>query len=288
MATLTAALGAYALRPEPAAAPVQPARAMTVQDVLDLIIAAIPGAPQPNSVDTVKAGDPSQEVTGIATTFLATSAVIQRAAEQGANLVISHEPTFYNHLDQVDWLQGDPVYQAKRRLLDQHNMVVWRFHDYWHLHRPDGITMGALKMLGWEGYARPEELNLCVISPTPLAGLAGFFKDKFGTRTVRTIGDPTMPCARVGLLLGAWGGQRQIEFLGRDDVDVLVCGEVREWETTEYVRDANQAGLKKGLIVVGHALSEEPGMAWLVEWLRPRVPGVAVLHIPAEDPFTYL
>ena len=71
-------------------------------------------------------------------------------------------------------------------------------------------------------------------------------------------------------------------------MEVLVCGEVREWETTEYVRDAVQAGFKKGLIVVGHALSEEPGMEGLVSWLQPRVPDVPVTHVPAGDPFRYV
>lgn len=286
LAALTAAVGAFSLRPAYGRA--RPAKPMTIQDVIDLIIAAVPGAPQEGSVDTVKSGDPSQPVTGIVTTFLATFQVIEAAIARGANLIVTHEPTFYNHLDEVDWLEGDPVYEAKRRLLEEHNIVVWRFHDYWHLHRPDGITMGALEKLGWEAYASPDDVNLCVIPPTPLADLALFLKDTFGAHTARVMGDPAMTCARVGLLLGAWGGRRQIEFLGRDDVEVLVCGEVREWETTEYVRDAAKAGLNKGLIVVGHALSEEPGMEWLVPWLQPRVPDIPVTHIPAGDPFRYV
>ena len=36
----------------------------------------------------------------------------------------------------------------------------------------------------------------------------------------------------------------------------------------------------KALIVTGHAPSEEAGMAYLAEWLRERVPGVPVAHIP--------
>ncbi len=288
LTALTAAVGAYAVWPLAARGKNTTPGAMTIQEVIDLIIDAIPGAPQEGSVDTVKAGDPSQSVTGIVTTFLATAKVIQTARERGANLIITHEPTFYHHLDEVDWLQGDPVYTAKRRLLEEHNLVVWRFHDYWHLHRPDGITTGALKKLGWQAYASPDELNLCLIPPTPLAELALFLKETFGSPMVRVMGDPAMTCRRVGLLLGAWGGRRQIQFLGRDDVEVLVCGEVREWETTEYVRDAAQAGREKGLIVVGHALSEEPGMEWLVPWLQPRVPDVPVTHVPAGDPFRYV
>src|SRR4051794_16001717 len=51
------------------------------------------------TVDTIKAGSPETPVTGIATTFMATFDVLQRAAAAGKNLVITHEPTFYSHED---------------------------------------------------------------------------------------------------------------------------------------------------------------------------------------------
>src|SRR6516162_5408948 len=57
-----------------------------------------PALPQ-NTVDTIKAGDASTRVTGIVTTFLDTMDVLREANRLGANLVITHEPTFYNHLD---------------------------------------------------------------------------------------------------------------------------------------------------------------------------------------------
>ena len=58
------------------------------------------------------------------------------------------------------------------------------------------------------------------------------------------------------------------------NVDVIVAGEVREWETVEYVRDKVFAGEKKGLILVGRVVSEEPGMAICADWLKTFVPEV--------------
>ena len=242
--------------------------------------------PQDSTVDTVKFGDPNQEVRGIATTFLATNEVIWNAANTGANLLITHEPTFYNHLDNTDWLAEDPVYLAKRDLLEKLGMVVWRFHDHWHARNPDGISIGVLKHLGWEAYARPENSRICDITPTPLSSLAVFMKRRFGAQRVRVMGPPEMMCSKVGLVVGAAGGEFQISAL--KDVDVLVVGEVREWETTEYVRDGALANMHRGLISVGHALSEEPGMKYLADWLSPRVPEVKVRFIPTGDPFRYI
>ena len=79
---------------------------ITIQQAIDTIIAAVPGGPPPDTVDTVKIGDPTQPLTGIVTTFLATVEVIEQAAQLGANLIITHEPIFYNHRDETDWLAG--------------------------------------------------------------------------------------------------------------------------------------------------------------------------------------
>jgi len=260
----------------------------TIQNVIDTIIESIPGAPREDTVDTVKSGDPSQPVTGIVTTFIATCQVIERAIELGANLIITHEPTYYTHRDEVAWLEGNPVYAFKRDLLERNGIVVWRFHDYWHMHRPDGITTGVLKQLGWASYADPDQRARCTIPATSLSELVATIKERLGIEAVRVAGDPSMICRHVALLVGAVPGEMQVEVLGQEGVDVLVCGETQEWTACEYVRDAACSGVHKALIVLGHANSEEPGMNWLVAWLRPRFPGLAIAHVPAGDPFRYV
>lgn len=260
---------------------------LTIQDVINLIMEEIPGAPWEPTVDTVKSGDVTQPVRAVLTTFLATQRTIDYAARHGVNLIITHEPTYYNHLDETSWLENNPVYQKKRKTLEDNGIVVWRFHDYWHAHRPDGVATGVLKRLGWEAYAQPDQSQICQIPSVPLGELSRFMKDRFGAERIRVMGSADMPCSRVGLLVGAASGQRQIEMLS--EVDVLVVGEVREWETTEYVRDANWQGDRQmGLIVIGHALSEEPGMEWLAEWLTPRLPGTIVVHQESGDPFYFV
>src|SRR3984957_15254212 len=54
---------------------------------------------QGKTLDTFKAGDPYTKFTGLAVTMMAPFDVLQRAAASNANLIITHEPTFYNHLD---------------------------------------------------------------------------------------------------------------------------------------------------------------------------------------------
>ena len=68
-------------------------------------------------------------------------------------------------------------------------------------------------------------------------------------------------------------------------VDTLLVGEVREWETVEYVRDVVDLGGKKSLIYVGRTVSEDPGMKVCAEWLKTLVPEVRSTWCSAGDPY---
>jgi putative NIF3 family GTP cyclohydrolase 1 type 2 len=89
-------------------------------------------------------------------------------------------------------------------------------------------------------------------------------------------------------LPGAWAGQNQIKRIDTDAPDVLIVGELHEWETAEYIRDARLLGSKTSLVVLGHSVSEEPGMEYLVEWLQPKLEGLKVTHIASNNPFTWV
>ena len=258
---------------------------MTVQQVIDVILKEIPGAPFPKTVDTIKSGDGQKVVTGIVTTMFATVDVIRRTASLGANFIIAHEPTYYNHLDDTAWLDGDPVYQFKSDLLKKNGIVVWRFHDYWHTHRPDGVLMGVLEKMGWKSYYNKDNPPMISHPGMTLQEIVTQAKKGLGIRQVRIIGDSKQVCKRIALVPGAAGGTMQIKLLQKEKPDVLIVGEVHEWETAEYVRDARAMGMSTSLIVLGHAESEEPGMEWLVPWLQPKVGGLKVTHVASHNPF---
>ena len=259
---------------------------MTIRQAMDRILADIPGAPFTTTVDTVKSGNPEQPLKGIVTTMFATNEVITGAIKQGANFIIAHEPTFYNHLDEVDWLEGDKVYAFKKSLLEGHGIVVWRFHDYWHSFRPDGILMGVLTSMGWDKYYNAGAPEIVTVPEITLGEIVAKAKKAMGIDKMKMIGDLSAKCQRIVVMPGAAGGRRQISDIRKYQPDVLICGELNEWETSEYVRDARYQGQKVSLLVLGHAVSEEPGMEALVPWLNARLPGVPVKHIASGDALT--
>ncbi|MGK2861936.1 MAG: Nif3-like dinuclear metal center hexameric protein, partial [Chitinophagaceae bacterium] len=113
-------------------------------------------------------------------------------------------------------------------------------------------------------------------------------KKRMGIDTVRYIGNLDETCSKILLMPGAAGGRRQIESMSKEQPDTLICGEIQEWETAEYVRDASAAGQKLSLIILGHIASEEPGSEYMADWLRKKMPGIRVDHLPAGNSLSFL
>lgn len=260
---------------------------LTVQQVIDIILKEGRLSPLNETVDTIKYGQASQAVSGIVTTMFPTIAVIEEAAKRNANFIIAHEPSFYNHRDDTEWVKNNSILQQKQQLLEKHKMVIWRFHDYCHSLKPDAVSYGVAKKAGWLSYYKTGQVML-TIPPISLKQLVQHLKSSLGIDHLRIIGNAEQRCERIALLPGAWGGQRQVSIAEAEKPDVLVVGEVSEWETAEYIRDANLLGKKIALIVLGHSVSEEPGMEWLVDWLQPKLDGTKITHVPSGNPFTWL
>jgi putative NIF3 family GTP cyclohydrolase 1 type 2 len=260
---------------------------LTARDVVAQIRQhiGVPWADQ--TVDTFKDGDSTTTVTGIAVTMMATLDVLQRAAAAGANLVITHEPTFYDHFDRIDVLERerDAVTAAKRAFIRDHRMVVVRMHDHWHRRHPDGIAIGMARALQWEQYRDSASEYRFTLPATSLGALAATIRQRLHSPTLRVVGDSNQRVSRIAFVPGAAGFELQRHAIQPGDVDVLVIGEAREWETVEYVADAVSAGQKKGMIIIGHIPSEQAGMDEFARWLRTFVKDVPVSFVPAADPF---
>jgi putative NIF3 family GTP cyclohydrolase 1 type 2 len=263
-------------------------KVLTARQVIERVQAHV-GVPwRSDTVDTFKAGNPDAPVTGIAVTMMATLDVLKRAAASGNNLIITHEPTFFNHLDKPDDLaegENDPVLAEKRAFIEKHGLIIWRFHDHWHARKPDGIQAGMVHALGWEKFQDPANEHLFTLPRTTLAELVAAIRVRLGIRAMRVVGDSGMEVTRVAMSPGAAGFGRETRTLEMKDVEVLVVGETREWETVEYVADAVSEGKHKALIILGHIPSEQAGMEECARWLKGFITEVPVNFVPSLEPF---
>src|SRR6478736_3461791 len=128
----------------------QSASTPTAAQLIEIIIKNTGASVDPKTVDVIKEGNPETSVTGIVTCMFATMDVLKKAVEKKCNLIIVHEPIYYNHLDKTEKFQNDSVFLVKKKYINDHNLVIWRFHDYIHRIQPDGVITGEAEKLGWE------------------------------------------------------------------------------------------------------------------------------------------
>lgn len=234
--------------------------------------------------DTYKAGGPDTEITGIATTFMATFDAIQRAVAAGCNMIIPHEDTFWNDRDDVKDPSADPLYDTKVAFCRKHSVAIFRMHDSMHGQRPDFTYVGLARTLGFDS-ARETAPNShrYTLPETTLGALATELKQRTQAKALRVVGNPEAKVSRVQLGVGYATPPVSGE------IDVVVSGELQETDGTfdspAYVLDAVSLGIAKGWIMLGHAISEEPGMEDLAEWIRGFVKEVPVRFIRAGEPF---
>ncbi len=255
--------------------------ALTAQEVVDRIKKSVGVEWKPDTVDTFKAGDPALVVKGVVTTGMATMDVLKQAVTAGANLVITAEPTFYSR---ADIATPDPVCAAKSDFINKNGLVIWRFSDHWRLRKPDPLVQGLADVLGWSTLRAADDPTRVSIPSITLGALASRVKKTLNARGgIRVIGDPETKVERVALLPGATPLRASLDTL--PGVDAIVAGEVREWESVEYARDTVTAGSKKGLILLGRVLSEDPGMNVCAQWIRKVVPQLTTTWIRVGDPY---
>jgi putative NIF3 family GTP cyclohydrolase 1 type 2 len=257
----------------------------TAEQVIATILKKTGNNPLPNTVDVFKEGDPQTPVTGIITCMFATMEVLKQAVDKKCNLIIVHEPLYYNHLDETKTLQNDPVFLEKKHFINEHKLVIWRFHDNIHMMRPDGIETGMILKLGWKDYVVKGTTNQFVLPEMTLQDLLKNLKQVFPKNAFYVVGNPEMKLTKVRYAAGAPGSARHISLLEDKNVDVVVAGEAQQWETYEYMRDAVDQGRKKAIIFLGHINSEEAGMDYCATWLKGFITNIPVYFVECGPSF---
>lgn len=258
---------------------------MTGREIVELIKQHVGVAWNDKSYrDTFKLGNPDSTVKGIATTVMTTFDVLQRANRAGLNMVITHEDTFWNDRDETKDLTSNPLYKMKTEYVLKNDMIVWRIHDHMHAMHPDFTVAGSLRSVGVKGGEDATiRARVYTIPETTLGEFASQVKRLTGSRAFRCVGDPKARVSKI--LLGPGYATPRMTA----EADVVIGGEQQEadgrFDDAEYVADAASLGMPKGLIMLGHVVSEQPGMEDLAKWIQTFIKGIPIRLIPAEEPF---
>jgi putative NIF3 family GTP cyclohydrolase 1 type 2 len=274
--------------------------AITAQAVVERIRQKVGPGWKDTPADGFFAGNRDIEVKGVVTTFAPSLDVLRKAVAGGKNMIISRESPFWARPVAPGRGGGrgavsmdkDPIYQAKLQYIASNNLVVYRFFENWNARQPDAQLQGLAKALGWEKYYKPSggvpwgtNNGFFEIPPATLKATAQNIKKTLKMKSIRCGGDPDIRVTKAALSHGMYWFTDLQKLLAEPGVDLVVLGEPQwENELSLYNFDLHAAGIKKGMIVLGQQVSEEPGSGEMAAWLKTFVSEVPVEWIPAGEP----
>ena len=240
-------------------------------------------------------GSENDKVEGILVTWMATCEALRAAIDQKLNLVICHEPPFFDEVEQrplYRWTSepdekpsegiGHPN-RLRREILEEvgSELTLLQIHyglDRLCIYEDFARIIGLGPAVGGGGY----ETVFALPQGLTIGGLAKKIAEKLNFKSIRIVGDPNKRVSCAGNL---WGGvglasnrywmRKQIEY----GADVLVGGEADE----EAMFFAKEYGV--GLIVTAHAVSENIGLQSFVTMLRAKFPHVPAKFYEVSTPF---
>lgn len=182
------------------------------------------------------------------------------------------------------------------KLLEEHNIVVWRNHGYIHtgMETPDGLSdgifYGVMKALGWEDY-QTGDMRFPVnytLPETTAEEVAKHLVEKLSLNGLRLIGDPQAKISNVHIPLHVMGNDNdKIELVEKENIDGIIAMEVIDYTLSEYVRDAALSGHLKVIFSVGHFNLEEVGMEYMLTYLPELVGDIPCHFVQSGDSFSY-
>lgn len=224
--------------------------------------------------DGFKYGDPETDVRGIAVGWQALYSALEEAHAKGCNLFITHEPTFYSHLDDDPIAKASEPAQRKMAFLERTGMVIYRCHDVWDTFPALGIVDSWSAFLGLgEPLARAQYYNLHAVPHTTVWELAqriAFRLASLGEQAVQLVGKKWQMVHRLAVGTGAITQVQEMVKLGADVLLTTDDGTAL-WRDGAWIAD-----LGLPMIRVNHMSAEIPGLRNLADYLRQQFPSVPV------------
>ena len=242
-----------------------------------------------NTVDKIIVGDPDKEIRRALVTWVSSFRAVRAAVDKGVDMLITHEPTFYKHANELSAEGRTQIGEEKRRFIERTGLVVLRNHDCWDRWPDCGIPWAWARFLelpgkpvafGDSGYQHRYDID-----PIPVGELARRIARKtalLNEPAVQLTGDASTIVSRVGIGTGC-GCSIPVYLEMGCDVSVVCDDGSCYWREIQRAEDMGHP-----VIRVNHGTSEEPGMESLTRYINEHLSGVEAEHLPHGATFRLL
>jgi len=223
--------------------------------------------------DNTIAGDGDREVKRILVTWQSTLTSIRKAVDEGYDLLITHEPTYWGYSDAQErelYFKDNPHYIVPQEKLDllASGITVLRLHDTWDRFPTYGIPyawanflgLSGTPEIGYDGYVLC--YNVTEKTAREWARTIAARTATLGEPLVQFVGDESRTVRRIGVGTGCAGSPNDYMRLGCD-LGIVCDDGTPYWAGIACAVDSNFP-----IVRVNHRTSEEPGMESLTAYLR--------------------
>jgi putative NIF3 family GTP cyclohydrolase 1 type 2 len=252
---------------------------MNSNDILTHMLENSPWVNRESTVDTVKIGDADKAIYKVGVCWYPDIKTIQSAIDVKCDLLITHEPAWWDHFDKPGgWREKGPGLK-KSKLLEESGLVLMRLHDTWDNWPELGIRDSFAKGLGldkfiaedqsrWHGMYEVPEQTLSLFAQYVAAKVA-----PLGENTVQVIGDPDMRISRPSIGVGCGGPHEDMIALGSDVL--IMC-----YDGASYWKERNRfAEQGVGVITLEHGTTELWGLESLARYIQETWPELDVIYL---------
>jgi len=257
---------------------------MKVKDIREHFLSRSDWVDPEETVDRVIVGDPEKEAARCAVTWIPSFNAIRTAVELGVDLLVCHEPTFWDHRD--DRPENNPRSAEKLRYIEENDLVILRNHDCWDRWPDIGIPWAWGKFLDFEGppaeFGADGYQHRHDIEPVALDEFASRVAAKcteIGEPMVQVTGDGSQMVSKIGVGTGCGCSIDAYLEMGCDCSIVCDDGSCY-WSVIQMSQDLGHA-----VVRVNHGTSEEPGMVTLTRYINENLDGIAAELIPHGSTF---
>lgn len=252
---------------------------MKAKEILQFFLDKADWFDKTQTVDKIVIGNPEKEVSSILVTWMIHNDTIDYAIKHGYDMIMTHEPTFWFHADELENVtNGDnesPKIQtarAKAKRLQENDIVVMRNHDVWDRFPEVGIPHEFARAIGID--VKPTSsffmdymfrYDIKPISYGAFSKQVAKACAKMGEEGIQVFGEPNKQVSKIGVGTGCCCDLDEFVKQGCDCAIICDDGQFY-WRDTSW---AIEIGFP--VIRINHGTSEEAGMPSLAEYCKEQL-----------------
>ena len=178
-----------------------------------------------STFDTFKAGNPEDEITGIAVSWMGFTWTLKKALKLNCNMFITNEPTFHSPRDDDYNIYRYETIKVKRQLVEDNELIILRCHDLWDKMPKLGTTDSWAEFLGFKnpiaGEGSYRIFDVSGLTALKVAKKIAKCVKETGQEAIELVGPADSPVSRVAI--GAGTDTPFKHFIDKYKVDLVAC-----------------------------------------------------------------